>query len=302
MGKPQPRKGNRKKSAPRAKPNVRRSNKEKNKPAPKEPWFTRVRTAAGAFVDEKRAGFRWMGFSLAFVAVVCLLVLLGRELESFARSASAFAITEVTVEGNQWLDSLELQRIAGTLQGSNIFEVPPEEATERLENHPWIKSATVTRQLPHRVHLNVVEHSPVAVLALEELYLVGEDGHLFREVGVDDPVDLPFITGVERGRFVQDPAYRVVTIKESVGLLHDYRAAGLWRREPISEIHFDALGGMSLYIGDDATHIRLGAGPYRSKLRKLRTLLERLDRERARPAYVYLDNIRRPDRVTAKLR
>ncbi len=300
--KAQTKKGNKKKAAPSARPNVRRKASKKNQAAPEPALYLRVSAAVRRFVDQKRDALRRLGALLAFAGAVVVVVLVGHEVVIFAKSASAFAINEVTVDGSHWLDSLEIQRTAGTMRGSNIFEVSPEDAEERLTNHPWIKSATVSRILPHSVHITVVEHSPVAVLVLDELYLIGEDGNLFGEVGVDDPVDLPFITGVDRTRFVHNPSYRALTVQAAVALLHDYRAAGLWKREPISEIHFDALGELALFIGSDATHVRLGRAPYRSKLRKLRTLLERLERQQDRPAYVYLDNVRRPDRVTTRLR
>ena len=55
-------------------------------------------------------------------------------------------------------------------------------------------------------------------------------------------------------------------------------------------------------VGADATHVRLGQRPFRQKLRRLRRVLDRLQKRHDRAAYVYLDNRRRPDRVTVKLR
>jgi hypothetical protein len=48
--------------------------------------------------------------------------------------------------------------------------------------------------------------------------------------------------------------------------------------------------------------VRLGKAPFRHKLERLRDVLARLAKDKARAAYVYLDNQRRPDRVTARLR
>lgn len=301
MKKQAPRKGNRRRPPASRKPNSKRPEKPKNEPK-QASLFSRAKEAIQTWASQNRPLLRGLGIGLLGVAGVITFVLLGQQLQRFARSAAVFSITEVAVEGNERLDALELQRIAGTVEGSNIFAVPPEEAMRRLVNHPWIKSAQVSRELPHKVHFKVEEHRPVAVLVLEKLYLVGESANLFREVSVDDPVDLPFITGVEPQRFSADASYRSSMIGESVALLHDYRQAGLWRAEPISEIHFERDGGMSLYIGADSTHVRLGRQPYRSKLRQLRDVFDRLRAQKERPAYVYLDNIRRPDRVTVRLR
>jgi hypothetical protein len=93
-----------------------------------------------------------------------------------------------------------------------------------------------------------------------------------------------------------------------VALLHDYRAAGLWRRKPIAEIHVEGDEGVSLYVGEGRetdtapAHVRLGPAPYRDKLERLRKVFDELDGRDGRVAYVFLDNMRRPDRVTVRLR
>jgi cell division protein FtsQ len=142
----------------------------------------------------------------------------------------------------------------------------------------------------------------VALLALGDVYLVSEDGAVFKRAGQDDPVDLPVITGVDRQRFTRDRGFRTSVLLEAVALLSDYRGAGLWRREPVDEVHVEPDDGLSLYVGADATYVRLGHGPFRAKLRRLRTVLDELGQRGARAAYVYLDNQRRPDRVTVRIR
>jgi len=103
-------------------------------------------------------------------------------------------------------------------------------------------------------------------------------------------------------RFTGDREFRTRVLTQAVSLLDDYAEVGLKRREPISEIHVEDDGGFSIYSGPDAVHVALGTPPFRSKLRRLRKVLDRLERKKARPAYVYLDNDRRPDRVTVRLR
>ena len=110
------------------------------------------------------------------------------------------------------------------------------------------------------------------------------------------------ITGLEQGEFVRNRAFRTAVLLEVVALMHDYRAAGLWRREPIGEIRVEPTGGLSLRVGEDAMLVRLGRGPHRTKLLRLRRILDRLDESESRAEYVFLDNVRRPDRVTVRLR
>jgi hypothetical protein len=73
-------------------------------------------------------------------------------------------------------------------------------------------------------------------------------------------------------------------------------------RESIGEVHVEADDALTLFVGDDGTEVRLGAGPYRGKIERLRRVLDELGSRHTRPLYVYLDNLRRPDRVTVRVR
>ena len=115
-------------------------------------------------------------------------------------------------------------------------------------------------------------------------------------------MDLPVVTGLDGTRFLSDVAHRAEILMGVVSLMHDFRSAGLWRREPIAEIHVEPSDGFSVYLNDDAMFVRLGHAPWRPKLRRLRRVLDRLDAQEARAEYVFLDNTRRPDRVTVRLR
>jgi len=242
------------------------------------------------------------GKGLLIVATVAGAVAVARLVEIHVRTSPAFAIRDLQVEGQERMLDSEVLRVAGLAEGQNVFDVAPEDARARLERHPWVASAEVRRRLPGTYQVSIVERHAVAILSLGGLYLVADDGTVFKQLENEDPADLPVVTGIDRARFTGDRAYRTSVLLEVVALMHDYRGAGLWRREPIAEIHVEADDAVTLYTGDDGMQVRLGRGPFRTKLRKLRRVLDRLEDREARPAYVYVDNVRRPDRVTVRLR
>ncbi len=240
--------------------------------------------------------------SVLVIAVGVGAVALGRLVERHVRTSPAFAVREIELDGHVRLTREEVLETAGLSLGRNVFEVSQEDAEERLRAHPWIAEAHVRRRLPGRYEIDVRERRAVALWVLGEVFLVAEDGAVFKQAEEGDPIDLPVITGVDRARFVRDRAFRTSVLLEAVALLSDYRGAGLWAREPIGELHVERDDGLSLYVGEDATYVRLGHGPFRAKLRRLRTVLDQLAQRSARAAYVYLDNERRPDRVTVRVR
>lgn len=242
-------------------------------------------------------------FRLALVGVIAIgAVAVGQLVEQHVRTSPAFATIDIAVDGLERLPREEILSTAGLSLGQNVFEVSPEAATAALRAHPWIADATVTRRLPGSYAISIDERRAVAIAALEDLQLVGEDATVFKARQAEDPVDLPVITGLLDEAFEEDPLLRATALVSAVALLHDYRDVGLWRREPIGEIHVSPDGSLSLYAGAEATHVRLGQRPFREKLRRFRKVLDRLQSRDARPAYVYLDNPRRPDRVTVRLK
>lgn len=261
---------------------------------------------------------------LAKVLVVALgvagVIAAGRMLQVHLTTSQAFAIADIEVQGLSRIERDELLQAAGLAPGQNVFTHTPEAVRARLLKHPWIAEAEVTRTLPGRFVIQVKEREPAALLLVEScserdgtgsdpacdepssLYLVSDEGKVFKRLEGQDPVDLPVITGVDRRRFGSDEAFRSTVILSAVALLSEYRSAGLSQTLPIGEIHVEPNDALSIYVGEELTLVRLGHSPFDQKLRRMKKVFERLARERASAEYVYLDNERRPDRVTVRLR
>lgn len=247
---------------------------------------------------------------------------LGKVLQRHLTTSPAFAIEHIEIEGLSRMERAELLAAAGIQEGRNVFERSPSEVQDRLQKHPWIAEARVTRRLPGSYAIKVRERDPVALLVVEPcgskpstlgegesgcddgsaLYLLSDDGKLFKRFDAKDPVDLPVVTGISRERFGNDPEFPQTILLEVAQLIHDYKSQGLWGTLPISEIHIEPSDAFSLYVGEELTLVRLGASPFTAKLPKMKKVFARLAREHAVAEYVYLDNEERPDRVTVRLR
>jgi cell division protein FtsQ len=278
--------------------------KKPRRTEPRKSWRERatgVRENVGGWVIQRRSLLRRGGQVVLLGLALAALAWFGDQTVQYARSADAFAIGEIIIEGQHQLEDIDVRRAARLQIGANIFETSNEDAEHHLLQHPWIEEASVVRKLPGRIRIEIVERQPVALVALDQLYLVGHEGAVFKRLGVDDPVDLPVITGIASERFYDDLDYRTAILLRSMAVLQDYEGAGLAKREPVSEIHFEGVNGIELFIGNDGMNVRLGHGQHRQKLRRLRQVLERVAREKTRPSYVYLDNVRSPERVTVRL-
>lgn len=304
------------------KPKNRRMPKAKAKAADK----AAARRTSTAVAGLKALGTKLKrpGLTLLRVLGACMAVAglwsVGRLLQHHLTTSAAFAIETIEIEGLARVERTELLEAAGIDLGKNVFALSPEAVRARLLAHPWLSEAAVTRKLPGRFDIKVREREPVALLLVEAcavqegqnddplcddpsaLYLVSEEGYVFKRLEGEDPVDLPVITGADRKRFGSEPEFQKGVLLEAVALLSAYRSAGLWQRLPIGEVHIEPNDALSVYVGEELTLVRLGHSPFDQKLRRMKKVFDRLEHEHASAEYVYLDNERRPDRVTVRLR
>ncbi|MDD5307094.1 MAG: FtsQ-type POTRA domain-containing protein [Deltaproteobacteria bacterium] len=238
---------------------------------------------------------------LAFAAAAACLGV-GMAAYGHATSSTYFAVTSLEVRGARLLEKGAVLEAAGIKEGVNIFAVKASEVERRLAGEPWIAEARVKRRLPRSVTIEVVERRAVATAIFDVPYLVDDVGRVFKRWAPGDPAPAPFVTGFAREELADDEPGVTTEMRDAISLATRYREAGLERIAPLGEVHREVDGGFSLTVGEDATYIRFGHGPYRVKLARLVTLLARMRADGERPAVVFLDNRVRPDRVTVKMK
>ena len=105
------------------------------------------------------------------------------------------------MSGQAEATDVELVRLGGVLLGQNLVAMDVRAMERAIATHPWVKSVSVTRHLPSRLTIDVVEHRAIAMLSFGELYLVNEDSAPFKRIKPGDAADLPLITGLDREAF-----------------------------------------------------------------------------------------------------
>jgi cell division protein FtsQ len=72
-------------------------------------------------------------------------------------------IADILSEGRQRTTAGEIYRILEPYYGQNTLSVDIAAIHQRLQSLPWVREATVSRQLPDRLHAQLVEHRPIAL-------------------------------------------------------------------------------------------------------------------------------------------
>jgi len=79
-----------------------------------------------------------------------------------------------------------------------LWSVPAKEVARRLSGHPWVRSVSVRKSFPDRAGVRIEERTPVAMVNLDVLHYLDEEGRPFKRLTAYDPKNLAIVTGFSR--------------------------------------------------------------------------------------------------------
>lgn len=191
-----------------------------------------------------------------------------------------FKSTQITITGAERLTDAQIMQQARVVPHTNILAVNLNLVRKRLLLHPWIADAQVTRELPDTLVIRIQEHRPLAVLDLGGDFIINTHGEVFKAWEPGDPESLPRVTGLAFSdiRLPRDdgsPAFDALV--RALHLGQDTR--GVLPNRHVQRIHVDRDLGLTLYAFDETKVVKLGFRNFQEKLRRLETLLYRLDQQ-----------------------
>lgn len=217
----------------------------------------------------------------------------------WARQSPALAIDQISFTGLRRASEPELLKLSGLALGQNLLALDTAAAGRAIEAHPWVKKVSLSRRWPRTLLVEVGEHQPKAVVALGELYLLDEEGELFKKLLAPDGVDLPLVTGLEREEYVQAPRRAREKLLLALEVAQAYAQSSLAKQAALSEVRLED-GQLTLVTGA-GQEVRLGRGDWREKLERLSKVREELARRGMVAEVVHLDNRARPGWVSVQL-
>ncbi len=187
------------------------------------------------------------------------------------RADPYFALTDIVVSPTRRLSTAAVLDWAGVQPGMSIWDVDPAATARRLEQHPIVARATVRREPPRRVIVGVEERRPVAIVLLAEPTYVDRRGVAFVALRPDEPLDLPFITGIEAALIEGDAPYVRHAIRRALGVMRTMQAAGLPFR--VSEVHIDRQEGITVFPVEPRIALAFGWRGLTEKVERLQKVL-----------------------------
>ncbi|MBI3245397.1 MAG: FtsQ-type POTRA domain-containing protein [Deltaproteobacteria bacterium] len=221
-------------------------------------WWSR----RGKENRKHKPALRWGRFrstGLMVLVFVLVLFLLPERLKTgwslltqYVERHPYFTVQEVVIDESAGFSQALVREWSGVSVGMSMWDVDPERVESQLLSRSWIQSAQVRRAFPRRVHLAVSVRQPIAIVLHDPPFYLDESGVYFRNPEWDVPMNLPYISGFSA---VAIEATEVRTALEGVPRL--LALSRSWK-EPLSEIHWDAREGYSLFLEQRRVTVRLG--------------------------------------------
>jgi cell division septal protein FtsQ len=179
-------------------------------------------------------GWRWVVF---FTTVVAPVGITSYFLTTFALSSRRFELhsaDDIQVTGNQFVSreevasALGLPVQAGSGPGAKVFRLSLAAQRKQVEAIAWVQSAALTRVLPNRLLVRVIERTPVAFANVGgHVSLVDSEGVL-----LDKPesafFDFPVITGLDPNASVDERRARIALYQDFMRQLSEEISHSGW--------------------------------------------------------------------------
>ncbi len=181
-----------------------------------------------------------------------------------------------TVDMNRCAN-VSLEEVWAIVRGGGsgiLWSVPAKEVARRLSGHPWVRSVSVRKSFPDRLVVRIQERTPVAMVNLDVLHYLDEEGRPFKRLTAYDPKNLAIVTGFSRGELFRKDPVTVRDLRKTLDLLRGVEAGAL--RQNVSEIHFDAQDGYTVVTRDAGLQLKVGTMDVKEAIRRIEAAMPKL--------------------------
>lgn len=233
--------------------------------------------------------------NIRLVSLILIMLATGIALPLIYRyltEGNIFSLEKISILQSSDRRQKEIQVYLKNYIGKPLYGISLEAIRERVQEHPWILSAAVRRLPPHELQIDIRERKPLALIALDRLYVVDESGELFKLATDDDGLHLPLITGISRDN--------LKPITHMIRAIINHQEA----RKPggdISELRLSKHEQIWVYFSN-GLEVVLGNSNFQTKWKKLIRLENELSGKKNNLAFAYLDDYPNSNQVAVRFK
>ena len=147
----------------------------------------------------------------------------------------------------------ELLQTCNLTSEQGLLGLKLENLKKKLEQHPWVRTATVQRRFPDTLIIQVEKHEPVMLVLMDQFFYMNRQGELFKGVLPSEEMDFPILTGLST-----KDADQKEQLEQTAQVLNVLRTEeGPWSLQNLSEIHLAQNDGIYLFFNHFQAAIRI---------------------------------------------
>ncbi len=230
------------------------------------------------------------------IMVACIAFIWGLERGTRLLLASQLELDKIEVQGCLRTDPQQIITAAAVSPATPMLDLRLKEISRRVEALPWVRTCVVRRVLPDKLSLEVVERNPIALIRLDTLYYVDEDGTPFKQPAPGEALDYPIVTGWEAEEWRQGK--RKDLIEEALWFIREVRNQPFLSKEGVSEIQCNDLGDLTIFTVQGGTMIHLRSGDMELRVRRLEEVWKSVAQKHLPVQYILYES---PERIVVGL-
>ncbi len=106
-----------------------------------------------------------------------------------------FKIQNINVSGQSRYTGEKIISLSELKKGTSVFTADLIKGSQKLESDPWIYRSVIKIKFPNTIEITIEEHDPLAVLKLDNNYLIDKKGIVFKKASKNE-LTFPEITGL----------------------------------------------------------------------------------------------------------
>lgn len=210
----------------------------------------------------------------AAILVVFLVTAAGAAVYSWLGHSRLFSVRSIDLNRCDYVTKDEVSGILSRVPQGNIWSLSSRDIGTRLLTHPWVRGVSVRKSFPDRLIVRIQERKPAAMINLDALYYLDEEGTIFKRLTAYDPKNFPIVTGFTQRELGARDAVALQNLKKTLELLRCTESGVL--RQNVSEVHFDAQEGFTLVTRDTGLQLKIGTMDFREAMKRVEVAMPKL--------------------------
>jgi cell division protein FtsQ len=173
----------------------------------------------------------------------------------------------IEVTGIENVTKKQIMEVMGEDIQRNIFSVPLKDQKAKLEQIPWVESASVMRFVPNRLKIEIHERTPVAFARVGPRIFLIDAGGTLMELPQKHKYSFPVILGMYPGEPLSTRVPRMRAFNE---LMQQLDSGGAHYSQDLSEVDLSDLENLKVRVNDTQGDVLVELGSY-DYLKRYRT-------------------------------